>query len=501
MDMSLQKRTLSGLLSLLVGLGMAWAVFAADASAELGGPPAKGNICREDGGIDGRGSTYQNHLQQETFKKAEETDCGHGVPLLEYNYTNAVEKSLTGSGAGLKAISCRTDDFAGTDLPYSNAQLGEIDGPVGELEGTKAAGGCEPAGFAPPYLPSSPWPATLDKEAKLMSFPIGGSSVAIAVNLVPADCKKNAAPTELKFSGKEVSRLFGGEVETWEDPEIVANNPELKTDECDGKVTRVVREDNSGTTNILKGYLERLELNFEKSTVGPRTGFECAPAHTWASYNTSPNTKWPEASEGGVCKGGAYIHAEKSGGPELIKTVEATANSVGYADLADAVGHGLILAKVENAQSNGKGEVGAVYEAPVAGTLANCKYSEDLTLPEGGSAEGAVGLGAHENYSNTPAANSPENHVFASLKGTKYPICGLTFDLVYEGEGRDETTAIEEGTAFGTAIKPDQRQTLYWYFEDIVFNPIVQSHVVDYAPLPLAFLTKVATGFNEFFTK
>jgi ABC-type phosphate transport system substrate-binding protein len=498
MDMSLQKRTLSGLLSLLVGLGMAWTAFAADASAELGGPPAKGNICREDGGIDGRGSTYQNHLQQETFKKAEETDCGSGVPYLQYNYTNAVEKSLTGSGAGLKAISCRTDDFAGTDLPYSSTQLTEIDGPVGELEGTKAAGGCEPAGFSPPYLPSAPWPGALDKEAKLMSFPIGGSSVAIAVNLVAADCKKDAAPGELKFSDKEINRLFAGEVANWEDSEIDKNNPELKTDECDGAITRVVREDNSGTTNILKGFLERVEL---ERTNELRSEGECAPTHTWASYNVSPNTKWPEASEGGTCVAGAIKHSASSGGPALITTLGETPNGVGYADLADAVGHGLILAKVENAAGNGKGEATAVYEAPANGTLANCKYSEDVTLPEGGSAEGAVGLGAHENYSNTPAANSPENHVFASLRGAKYPICGLTFDLVYEGQGRDETTAIEEGTAFGTGLKPDQRQTLYWYFEDIVFNPIVQSHVVDYAPLPLAFLTKEAAGFNEFFTK
>jgi ABC-type phosphate transport system substrate-binding protein len=493
MDMSLHKRTLSGVLSLVVGLGIACTGFAADASAEEGGPPALGNICRSDGGIDGRGSTYQNHLLQETFKKAEETDCGHGVPYLEYNYTNAVEHSLTGSGNGLKAISCRTDDFAGTDVPYSSTQLTEIDGAVGELEGTKAAGNCDPTGFAPPYAPTSPWPGVLDKEAKLMSFPIGGSSVAIAVNLTGADCTSAVAPTELKFTQKEVNRLFGGEVASWADAEIDATDPELSTDGCTGAITRIVRQDNSGTTNILKGFLERVEL--ERSQ--PRSGGTCASTHTWAEYNKAPNTNWPQTSEGGTCT--AFEHAATSGGPALIAFLKTKPNAVGYADLADAVGQGLILAKVENAKGNGHGEGGS-YEAPSSGTQANCKFAEDVTLPEEGSPEGAVGLGASENYSNTPAANTPQNHVFASLRGVHYPICGLTFDMVFKGEGKDETPAIEEATAFGTGINADQRQTLYWFFEDIVFNPVVQSHVVNYSPLPLSFLTKIATGFNEFYT-
>src|SRR5262249_7929923 len=105
---------------------------------------------------------------------------------------------------GIKAASCRTDAFAGSDKPYNNAQLKELNGAPG------ATGGCV-IGFKPPFQPNNPevWP---EKEAgkedvagNIMSFPIGGSSVGVAVHLGTVACK--VKPTELNFTSKELSRI------------------------------------------------------------------------------------------------------------------------------------------------------------------------------------------------------------------------------------------------------------------------------------------------------
>ncbi len=66
--------------------------------------------------------------------------------MVAYNYPNAREKSVTGSGAGIRAASCRTDDFAGSDLPYSNTELATfLDGAPGNEGGCTIATGFEPA--------------------------------------------------------------------------------------------------------------------------------------------------------------------------------------------------------------------------------------------------------------------------------------------------------------------------------------------------------------------
>ncbi len=72
--------------------------------------------------------------------------------MIAYNYPKAVTASATGSGNGLKAASCRTDAFAGTDTPYSRLQLEQLDGAPG------AMGGCSIT-FEPPFEPkSAPFP-------------------------------------------------------------------------------------------------------------------------------------------------------------------------------------------------------------------------------------------------------------------------------------------------------------------------------------------------------
>jgi ABC-type phosphate transport system substrate-binding protein len=523
MDMSLQKlqkRIGSGPLAVLVGLSVLGCCLLANlmlANASSAAVPTAGLNCKEsDGKISGRGSTYQNNLQEEVAKLYRDDFCGNtgtetaedkvggkergeaGSTMVGYNYVTAESISATGSGAGLRAASCRTDAFAGTDLPYSEAQLKELDGAPALLT-EKEGKACSKEGlaegkFLPPFQPNTPaeWPGKEDTAGTIMSFPVGGSSVTLPVNLTAATCG-GTAPTSLNFTPKEVSRIFGGAVATWNDPELVGTNASLA--KCTEKLVRVVRFDNSGTTNIFKSYLVRAE--------NERTGQECATGKHWSSgpssssgageYFENPNTKWPgkqEVGKEGTCS--EIITAGVNGGGALVKKVSEVPNSIGYADLADAAGKGLILPNVQNATATS-------FQAPNSQKVANCTYSV-VSLP-GVSAADAVGLNSEDNWGNNNEANGNPNHENATDLGSKYPICGLTFDLVYKG--LNSVGGVEEEAKKVNPISrltADQRRTLYSYMTFILSSAAQDSYgKINYAPLPVAWLPVLREGFQSGF--
>lgn len=479
--------------------------------APAGLPPSGVNCNTTEGKISGRGSTYQEEAQQKTFSVgftnatcAKEVGLeGAGDPaehtMVTYNYPEAKAKSVTGSGAGIRAASCRTDAFAGTDIPYSNAELATfLDGAPGN------EGGCTIAtGFTPPYQPQSPWPNAGDKEAKAMTFPIGGSSIGFLVHLTSASCGGSAPPTSFQFTPLELSRIFGGDALTWNDAELVKNNPGLSV--CTAAIQRVVRQDNSGTTTITKNTFVN-ELPRPKGVAEPfeegvvlnnREGSNgtCATGKKWEAYYPSPNTNWPKASEGGTCSPEA-IHGASSGNLETIAELNTVTNGVAYADLPQAENNGVtedhfVLASVRNA-------TGKSYQTPNVGKAANCVYSS-LSLP-GLNGEEAVGLNLEDNWSNNnqaakPVGNEKPQHGIPNLTGEKYPVCGLTWDMVYthDASSSDAKVAIAPLTA-------DQRMTEYAYFSWIL-NEEAQKLLGEayYAGLPASWLSTLREGFQNCF--
>jgi ABC-type phosphate transport system substrate-binding protein len=489
MDKSVRKRLVSGPLALLVGLGVLGCTIAnlvlADASSAAV-PPSGLNCVETDGKISGRGSTFQKVLVTSLAAEYRDNFCGKtgtettekgaaGNTMVAYNYPAAEGAGATGSGSGIKATSCRTDAFAGTDIPYSKKQLEEMDGVAG------TTGGCEIA-FTPPFQPTpGPWPdkeaGKEDSKANVMSFPIGGSSVTIPVHLASTSCGGTTVK-ELNFTPKEVSRILGGDAKEWSDAELVATNPSLSA--CKTPITRVVRQDSSGTTNITKLYLERVDEE--------RTGAVCAVGKKWSAYTTT-NTEWPgkqETGKEGECS--AITTGAKSGNPELLKKLSETPASVGYADLGDAVTNeeakaaGVFFGHVQNA-------TGTEFVAPNTGKGANCDY-RTLSLP-GGTTESAVGLNAEENWATD---NKEGNKGNATDRGSKYPICGLTWDLVYTG--------LDNGAVANpiSRLAADQRRTLYSFFT-FVFSSAAQDTLtsLEYAPLPTSWISKLREGFQENF--
>ncbi len=490
MDIAVRKRfNLAPLVALLIGLSAVFCmVFAETSSAAV---PAGVGCQPTDGKINGRGSTYQTVLLKEYAKAFGEDFCGNvaeqysgdpaGSAMVVYNYAKAAEASATGSGNGVKAANCRTDAFAGTDIPYSQAQLVELDG----TPGAAGIGGCGIT-FEPPFTPNSAlFPNANDIQANVMALPVGGSAVTVAVHLGTTSCT-GAAPTSLQFTPKEVSRLYGGDVATWNDAELVATNPSLK--ECTGPVTRVVREDSSGTTNILKQYLIRVD--------NERTGATCkgegnpATPITWEAGYFTNNVLWPgkqhEGAEGTCSK---ITTGALSGGAELIAKLKTVEGGIGYIDLAEAVGQaGIVLASVQNA-------TGTKEEAPsIGGGAANCLYSA-LSLP-GSSKNDAVGLNTEDNWSNNNELSGNPNHENATDLGSKYPICGLTFDLVYTGLHSNNG----EGKGAISRLTPDQRRTLYAFFTFILSSTGQEvPGKIHYAPLPASWLPLLEQGFQANF--
>jgi len=487
MDIAVRKRFILAPLAALLGLSLICCMVLADTSSAAA--PAGLNCQASDGKINGRGSTYQVVLQETYAKTYNEDFCGSvaeqfekdpaGNTMVAYNYEAAVEASATGSGAGIKATNCRTDAFGGTDTPYSQAQLKELD----EGPGAAGIGGCAIT-FEPPFQPKpGPWPNVNDAVANVMALPVGGSDDTVAVHLTEGaggSCPTTKAPTSLNFTAEEVSRIYGGDALTWNDAELVGTNPELK--ECSGAITRVVRQDSSGTTNILKQYLIRVD----NERTGATCGVLSSVIQKWEAYFTT-NTEWPgkqKVGEEGTCT--AIIAPAKSGNPEELAKLKETAGGVGYVDLAEAIGQsGIVLASVQNA-------TGTHFEAPsVGGGAANCLYSV-VSLP-GSSKNDAVGLNAEDSWSNN---NEGENHENVTALGSKYPICGLTFDLVYTGLNSNNG----EGKSAISRLTADQRRTIYSFFTFILSSAGQEvPGKIHYAPLPASWLPLLEQGFQANF--
>jgi ABC-type phosphate transport system substrate-binding protein len=491
MDMSLRKRLVSGPLALILGLGVLGCTIAnlvlADASSAAV-PPSGNNCVESDGKISGRGATFQKVLVTSVAALYRDDFCGAvgaestekgaaGNTMVAYNYPAAEAASATGSGAGIKAESCRTDAFAGSDKPYNKAQLKELDEAPGKT------GGCAIA-FEPPFQPKpGPWPNAADIQANMMSMPIGGSSEPIVVHLGAGTCE-GKAPTSLNFTGKEVSRIFGGDAKEWSDAELVATNPGLSV--CKQKITRVVRQDDSGTTNIFKQYLARADAARTSAVCGVVAGV----TKLWLEYDNTPNTSWPgtkEPGKEGECT--EVVTGEKSGNPELLKKLAATEAGVGYADLGDVATNtevnkaGFVQAHIQNA-------TGTEFVAANSGKGASCDY-RSLTLPAGGSPEGAVGLNAEDNWATD---NKEGNRGNATDLGSKYPICGLTFDFVYTG--------LDNGAVANanSRLSADQRRTLYSFYS-FMFSSAAQEayNQFEYAALPPAWVGTIREGFQANF--
>ncbi|WIM94014.1 phosphate ABC transporter substrate-binding protein PstS [Actinoplanes oblitus] len=125
----------------------------------------------------------------------------------------AVAYTSNGSGAGVKAFTSGTGDFAGTDAVLSDAD---------QAAATTRCGG------APP-----------------VHLPLVIGPIALAYNV--------AGVSDLRLAPATIAKIFAGKVTTWNDKAIAADNPRTALPAT--PIRTVHREDNSGTTANFTRFL------------------------------------------------------------------------------------------------------------------------------------------------------------------------------------------------------------------------------------------------------
>ena len=218
-----------------------------------------------------------------TLVQAETTLTGAGAsfpaPVYQkWTYTYSQENPGTqvtyqsmGSGAGLNQIKAGTVDFAGSDNPLTLEQ---------------------------------------QDEAGLVQVPMLTGGVVVIVNL------PGVKDGQLKLSKAVLSRIYLGEITTWNDPAIKAINPGLRLPKM--KITVVRRADSSGTSFIFTNYLSKISADWKKKV------------------GQGSSVKWPVG-----------IGGQKN--PGVCNNVARTRGAIGYTEYTYAVEAGLACAQLENA--------------------------------------------------------------------------------------------------------------------------------------------------------
>lgn len=503
-------RFLSGRRLVPVCIAAAAAVAAVAAPGTASATPDLGEQC-SGSAIKGHGSTFQAPIlvkwAEEFGTSKNEFACSgeqgsKGTPKVEYLHTGAD----SGSGACLHGWGAESTEpvkfgefgYCGTDeAPNANQKK--------EIEKNKKAGG---------------------ELKSLETIPVLQGAVAVIVHL-PEHCKaeseveKNGVKSKLGrlvLDDTSIEGVYSGTIKTWkqllenQEAEGGAGNDKLtckNASEEEKRIRPVVRLDHSGTTHIFKSFL--LQVNTESKEMeaypeeigGKKTG--CGKAFSeeleaWSQVSEAcQNQRWPEAAE--------VLRPTESGNPGVVKQVNSTESSIGYADLAVTRELRDFSAKctVHPGECGGENTKGTAEKVGAQ----NPKFwaeVQDTEAPEASgfaepSTDGDVEAAANSNcfgtvYTNEAGLKFPPsstretwNGAKAELVQEKYAICGLTYDLAlrqykfYPGTTKEEATTVEN--------------FLFWAVNTKAEGGGVLEKNTDYEKLPQAIITKAQTGIKE----
>ena len=152
--------------------------------------------------------------------------------------------------------------------------------------------------------------------------PIVGGAVTLPVNLAG----KNGQPIGnlIQLRQSTVAKIFGGQINVWNHPEILKANPRISKNLPAKPITIVYRADNSGTTNNFLQY-----LNAWAPTIFPKVQD--------AMDSAFPGGRPPANSISGPQNAG------------VMNQILATDGAIGYVDLGDALKSNARMARVQNA--------------------------------------------------------------------------------------------------------------------------------------------------------
>lgn len=260
---SSQRRPLLWLLALLATVGLvATGCGSSSDSSDSGSSGSSGAgidaVADLSGTLNGSGATFPKAFYEEVIAVLE-----GDAPDLVVNY-NAV-----GSGQGKKDLAAGTSDWAGSDSTVKDDEKSQ---------------------FSRPFL----------------YFPTVAAPITVSYNLEGVD--------ELKLSAETLAGIFMGQITTWNDAKIAADNP--GTDLPSESITVAVRSDGSGTTNNFSKYLK-------------------AAAPSVFTLESGDTVQWPSAQAG-------------RGNAGVAQLVKDTPGAIGYVDYSDAKATGLSFAAIKN---------------------------------------------------------------------------------------------------------------------------------------------------------
>ncbi len=198
--------------------------------------------------------------------------------VAEYQKANpdiAIDYQAIGSGGGIKGITEKTIDFAGSDAPMNKNEV------------TKAGG-----------------------QDNLVEVPSCAGAVVPAYNL--------PGVTDLKFSGDVLAKIYMGKITKWNDPEIARLNDGVNLP--DTAITPAYRTDGSGTTFIWTNYLTTQSEDFK------------------GSIGAGKQVKWPVGQGGKGNDGVTAVVQSTPGAIGYIEENFADKNNIAYGSVLNKAG-------------------------------------------------------------------------------------------------------------------------------------------------------------------
>lgn len=218
-------------------------------------------------GLNGAGATFPEPLYVEWIGEFQAANPGATI-----NYQGI------GSGGGIEQFTKMTVGFGASDAPMKDE----------ELAAAEAAG-----------------------SASVLHIPTVFGAVVPAYNLEGVE--------ELKLDPETLAGIFLGSIGTWNDPALVALNPDVELP--DQAIQVVHRSDSSGTTSIFTGYLDQVSAE-------------------WAEeVGKGKEVTWPVGIGG-------------QGNDGVAAVVQQQAGSIGYVELSYATESGLPMVTLKNQAGN-----------------------------------------------------------------------------------------------------------------------------------------------------
>lgn len=405
----------------------------------IGAPTASAATEVSCGPITGSGSSLQAIVVKEVYTKNWEKALGgftevfgKGTEESVCKKTTTIKYTATSSGKGLAEWGASSGKIVKSEAGNGEEMLDSFVGTDVGPEGPAGTAGTQIANM------DAAGENTVTKEKNgVVAIPIAKSAIAVIASL-PEGCELvNSAEQPSVRSNKLLA-------EEWNKDAIKANelftNVE-NTPACEKTLELQARESASGTTAGFKRYLGLIE-----STVyGPFTN---------NAEKSESQSEWPELAN-------KKETGNKTGG-ELAERVMATQALTGYADVSDAIGKGFkatpaqlgavgkkywtFFAKVPN-----KGAEEGHKESPEASNeAANCSLAT-FTVPSK--------IGVNVDWSKATQTNATGGGAGV------YPICTLTFDVLWSNPGFLESSYTLTGSTY-----LEKLNTLMSYFEYLLRN-------------------------------